>query len=157
MSMKSVSADMPISTAKRDELPEILALLEECKLPKEGLATHLSTTLVARKGREIVGCSALELYQANALLRSVAVKPPFRKRGLALNLTRAALDLAKHYQVTNVYLLTETANTFFSKVGFIRVPRSNVPENIQRTVEFTTLCPDTATVMTMPLVQHNRS
>ena len=38
--MKSISADMPISAAKRDELPEILALLEECELPKEGLATH---------------------------------------------------------------------------------------------------------------------
>ncbi len=157
MSVKSVSADMPISTAKRDDLPEILALLAECKLPEEGLAPHLSTTLVARKGREIVGCSALEIYQENALLRSVAVKPRFRKQGLALSLTRAALDLAKHYQVTNVYLLTETASTFFSKVGFTRVPRSNVPENIRQTLEFTALCPDTATVMTMPLVQHNQS
>ena len=149
LSMKSIPADMPISAAKRDELPEILTLLEECNLPKEGLATHLYTTLVARKGKEIVGCSALELYQEFALLRSVAVKPPFRKRGLALNLTREALDLAKRYQVTNVYLLTETASTFFSKVGFIRVPRSDVPENIQRSTEFTTLCPDTATVMTV--------
>jgi amino-acid N-acetyltransferase len=154
--MKSISADMPISAAKRDELPEILALLEECELPKEGLVTHLSTTLVARKGKEIVGCSALELYQEFALLRSVAVKPAFRKRGLGLKLTRAALDLAKHCQVTNVYLLTETASTFFSKVGFVRVPRSDVPENIQCSTEFTTLCPDTAAVMTMSLVQHNR-
>jgi amino-acid N-acetyltransferase len=127
-----------------------LALLEECELPKEGVATHPSITLVARKGKEIAGCSALELYQEFALLRSVAVKPSFRKRGLALKLTRAALDLAKRYQVTKVYLLTETASTFFSKVGFIPVPRSDVPENIQRTTEFTTLCPDT-TVMTMKI------
>jgi len=154
--VKSVSADMPISTAKRDDLPEILALLAECKLPEEGLAPHLSTTLVARKGREIVGCSALEIYQENALLRSVAVKPRFRKQGLALSLTRAALDLAKHYQVTNVYLLTETASVFFSRVGFIRVPRSDVPGNIQRSTEFTTLCPNTATAMTMSMVQHDR-
>ena len=150
--MKSIPADMPISAAKRDELPEILALLEECELPKEGLATHLSTTLIARKGKEIVGCSSLELYQEFALLRSVAVKPPFRRRGLALKLTRAALDLAKRYQVTNVYLLTETASSFFSKIGFVRVPRSDVPESIQRSAEFTTLCPDTAAVMTMSLV-----
>jgi len=155
--MKSIWADIPISAAKRDELPEILALLEECELPKEGLATHISTTLVARKGKQIVGCSALELYQANALLRSVAVKPSYRRRGLALNLTRAALDLAKRYQVTNVYLLTETATTFFSKIGFVHVQRSEVPENIQRSTEFTTLCPDTAAVMTMLLVQHDDS
>ena len=154
--MTSISADVTISAAKRDELPEILALLEECELPKEGLVLHLSTMLVARKGSEIVGCSALELYQEFALLRSVAVKPFFRKRGLALNLTRAALDLAECYQVTNVYLLTETARTFFSKIGFVCVPRSDVPESIQRSAEFTTLCPDTAMVMTMSLAQHNR-
>jgi amino-acid N-acetyltransferase len=154
--MKSNPAGAPIGAANRDELPEILALLEECGLPKEGLATHLSTTLVARLGKEIVGCSALELYQEFALLRSVAVKSPFRKRGLALKLTRAALDLAKRYKVTNVYLLTETASPFFSKVGFMRVPRSDAPENIQRSTEFTTLCPDTATVMAISLVQHHR-
>ena len=50
-----------VGTAKSEDLPEIFALLEECDLPKEGLAPHLSTTLVARKGNEIVGCAALEL------------------------------------------------------------------------------------------------
>jgi amino-acid N-acetyltransferase len=57
------------------------------------------------------------------------------------------LDLAKEHQVTNVYLLTETTSTFFSKLGFLQVPRSDVPENIKRSIEFTTLCPDTDTVM----------
>jgi len=145
-------ADVKICSARSNDLPEILALLETCQLPKEGLAAHLATTLVARSGNEVVGCSALELYQELALLRSVAVKPSFRKRGIALKLTRAALDLAKRYQVTNVYLLTETASTFFSKIGFVHVPRSDVPENIQRSAEFATLCPETATVMTMSLV-----
>ena len=145
--MASISRDVTIATPRREDLLEIFALLEECNLPKEGLAPYISTTLVARKGIEIVGCSALELYQEFALLRSVAVKPGFRKQGLALRLTRAALDLAKEHHVTNVYLLTETASTFFSKLGFLQIPRSNVPENIKRSVEFTTLCPDTATVM----------
>jgi len=150
--MKSISADIAITAAKKEDLPEILGLLEECELHKEGLATHLSTTLVARKGKEIVGCSALELYQELALLRSVAVKPSFRRQGLALKLTRAALDLAKRHNVTNVYLLTETASTFFSKIGFVHIQRSDVPENIKHSAEFTTLCPETATVMTRSLV-----
>ena len=149
--MLSFSTDVTISTPRREDLPEIFALLEECNLPKEGLAPHISTTLVARKGIEIVGCSALELYQEFALLRSVAVKPGFRKQGLALRLTRTAFDLAKEHQVTNVYLLTETASTFFSQLGFLQVPRSDVPEKVKRSVEFTTLCPDTATVMMMSL------
>ena len=149
--MKGIAADMEISAAKSEDLLEILTLLEECELPTEGLASQLSTTLVARKGKEIVGCSALELYQELALLRSVAVKPSFRKQGLALRLTRAALDLAKQHKVTDVYLLTETASTFFSKMGFVNIQRSDSPEKIQRSAEFTTLCPDTAKVMMLSL------
>jgi N-acetylglutamate synthase-like GNAT family acetyltransferase len=152
--MKDVQfANIEIGGARQEELPDILALLEECGLPKEGLAPHLSTTLVARDGNQIVGSSALEIYEESALLRSVAVKPSFRGQGLARRLSRAGLDLAKHHQVTAVYLLTETASPFFTKLGFKPIPRSDVPEKIQHSVEFTTLCPDTATVMEMSLIQ----
>lgn len=149
--MKGENPDTTIHNASQDELPDILALLDECELPREGLAAHLPTTLVARNGNEIVGCSALELYQESALLRSVAVKPSYRSRGLGRRLTEAALDLATHNKVSNVYLLTEGADLFFSKLGFEPISRSNVPQKVQRSVEFTTLCPDTATVMTKVL------
>jgi len=106
--MKEVqSAKIEIAGAREEDLPHILALLDECDLPREGLAPHFSTTLVARDGNQIVGSSALEMYEEFALLRSVAVKPSFRGRGLARRLTRAALDLAKHHQVKAVYLLTD--------------------------------------------------
>jgi len=144
--------DVALHNASQGELPDILALLDECELPKEGLTAHLSTTIVARNGSEIVGCSALELYEEFALLRSVAVKPLYRSRGLGLRLTKAALDLASEYKVSNVYLLTSSADMFFSKLGFESISRADVPENVRRSVEFTTLCPDTATVMTKALV-----
>jgi len=152
--MKDVqSANIEIGGARQEELPGILALLDECELPREGLAPHLSTTLVARDGNQIVGSSALEIYEEFALLRSVAVRPAFRGRGLARRLTRAALDLAKHRQVTAVYLLTATASAYFLRLGFKSIPRSDVPEKVQRSVEFTTLCPDTATVMETSLIR----
>jgi amino-acid N-acetyltransferase len=155
--MKDVqSANIEIGGARQEELPDILALLDECGLPKEGLAPHLSTTLVARDGNQIVGSSALEMYGESALLRSVAVKPSFRGQGLGRRLTRAGLDLAKHHQVTAVYLLTETAGTFFPRLGFKSIPRSDVPEKVQRSVEFATLCPNTAIAMEISLIQMNR-
>jgi len=58
--------------ASRDELPGILELLQEAGLPPDGLADHLSTTLVARQEGRVVGSAALELYGRAALLRSVA-------------------------------------------------------------------------------------
>ena len=148
---KPYSADVLIVKAREEELPEILTLLDECELPREGLADHLATTLVAREGMDIVGCSALELYEECALLRSVAVKETHRRRGLASRLTKAALDLARGHQVTTVYLLTETASTFFLKLGFKLIQRFEVPRKVQNSIEFTKLCPQTATVMTITL------
>ncbi|HMK82487.1 MAG TPA: arsenic resistance N-acetyltransferase ArsN2 [Candidatus Bathyarchaeia archaeon] len=150
------SADIRIGSASKEELADILALLDECELPKEGLAAYLPTILVARVMDSVVGCAALELYQEYALLRSVAVKPLFRGRGLGMRLTRAALDLAKHHQVSVVYLLTETAIKFFVKLDFKPIQRSNVPQKVQSSIQFTTLCPDTATVMMISLVDGSK-
>lgn len=141
-----------IDAARQDDLPTILALLAKCGLPKDGLADHLRTTLVAREGNRIVGCSALELYQDCALLRSVAVDPAFRGQGIGLRLTQAALDMARDHQVLTVYLLTTTASTFFLKTGFKHVSRSQVPEKVRRSIEFTSLCPDTAITMTTSIM-----
>ena len=141
------SADVKIANATTEELPDILALLSECELPQEGLAKHLSSTLVARNGNRVVGCSALELYQENALLRSVGVNPSFRGHGLGARIVKATLELAKDRKVSHVYLFTETASRFFLKLGFKPIQRSDVPQEVRRSVEFTTLCPDTATVM----------
>jgi len=149
--MKGASTEVKILSARKDELPEILALLDECGLPTEGLSDHLATILIAKDGGAIVGCSALELYQEYALLRSIAVKHSHRGHGLAALMTKASLGLAKNHQVTTVYLLTERASRFFSKLGFKPVPRSNVPQEVQRSIEFTTLCPDTALVMVISL------
>jgi amino-acid N-acetyltransferase len=156
MTMKEYSASITIGGAKQEELPAILALLDECDLPREGVAAHITTTIVARYEKEIVGCSALELYERYALLRSVAVKPSFRGRGLGARLTSATLDLARHHLVTAVYLLTEAASAFFAKLGFATIVRSDVPQKVRESLEFTTLCPDTATVMTISLGQPSR-
>jgi len=150
--MQSTRADVTITAARSEDLQEIYTLLTECGLPKEGLVHHVTTTLVARKGNEIIGSAALELYQEHALLRSVAVKSAFRRQGIALKLTKATFELAKEHQVRNMYLLTETARAFFSNQGFNQVLRSDVPETVKQSVEFTTLCPETATVMMKILV-----
>ena len=63
--------EIPIGPARREELPQILELLDEAGLPQDGLENHLSTTLVARLEGRVVGSAALELYGPAALLRSL--------------------------------------------------------------------------------------
>jgi amino-acid N-acetyltransferase len=96
-----------------------------------------------------VGCAALELYGAAALLRSVAVSPEARGTGLGQRLVAAALDRAHRLGVTSVYLLTETAAGFFPRFGFRAVERATVPVALQASVEFRAACPASATAMVL--------
>jgi len=136
-----------LEQAKTEDARGILELLERSRLPLDGLMDHLATTIVARQDGRIVGSAALEMYQRAALLRSVAVDPALQGHGLGRGLTEAALRLARERGVAEVYLLTTTAAMFFPKFGFREISRDAVPAAVKTSVEFTTACPASATVM----------
>jgi amino-acid N-acetyltransferase len=136
-----------IEPARSADLPAIVALLLANKLPRAGIEGHISTTLVARVAGRLVGCAAIEPYGAAGLLRSVAVEPAVRGRGLGQALSQAALDLARGRGIKTVYLLTETAGGFFARFGFRTISRTEVDPAVQRSVEFTSACPTSALVM----------
>jgi len=136
-----------IEPARVGDLTSILDLLRRSKLPIDDLDRHLPTILVARRGADIVGSAALEIYGSGALLRSVAVDDSLRGQGLGQQLTNAALDLARAKRVKTVYLLTTTAGDFFPRFGFRAITRADVAPDVRRSVEFTTACPSTALVM----------
>jgi amino-acid N-acetyltransferase len=133
------------------DLPAILNLLRRSKLPTEGLEHHIQTTLIARLENGVVGCAAIERYGSAGLLRSVAVDERHRGTGLGQALTRAALELARAYRLKTVYLLTETAAEFFPKFGFQTVARDAVDSAVKQSIEFTKLCPSSATAMRLDL------
>lgn len=129
-----------IERANVDDLSAIMELLARSDLPQEGLSDHL-TTLVARADQTVIGNAALELYGTAALLRSVAVNQAFRGQGLG---------------ITHVYLLTETAAEFFPRFGFRPIARAQVPPAVQRSVEFTSVCPISALAMELHLESMER-
>lgn len=138
-----------IDQAHPDDLAYIFSLLAKCQLPTAGLAEHWATALVARTESQVVGSAALELYGASALLRSVAVDESARGQGIGQALTQAALDLAQRNGVKAVYLFTETASGFFTRFGFRPLPRERVPEEVQQSIEFRSLCPASAQAMVL--------
>ena len=141
------SVVMEIRAATATELVPVLDLLERCALPVMGLSDHVDTLLVADNGTRVVGSAALELHGDNALLRSVAVDASARGKGLGQRLTLAALDLARSRGTRDVFLLTTTAETFFFRFGFEPAERTNVPDAVRQSVEFTSACPASAVVL----------
>jgi amino-acid N-acetyltransferase len=127
----------------------VRALLRRCDLPTAGIDRCAGTLIVARTDDTCIGAVALEPHGDDVLLRSVAVDAAVRGQGIGRALTQAALTLACDLGARNVYLLTETAEIFFARLGFRRVARAEVPVAVRASDEFTTLCPQSAAVMTL--------
>ena len=136
-----------IAPARLADYEIVAALLEREHLPLDGLRQHFENAFVARAGNRIVGCSALEVYEGGALLRSLVVDAEYRGAGVGSGLTDAAIQLARRRLAPAVYLLTTTAEQFFPTVGFEIVDRADVPASVLASEEFVHACPSTAIVM----------
>ena len=146
-----MSADSHSGAALRPARPNDLAaierLLADSMLPTDGVGEALSSFVVAEAGGAIVGVAGLEVAGENALLRSVAVAPEWRSRGLGRGLVTRLIADAESRGIHALYLLTTTAEQYFPSFGFRAVPREQVPDDVRDTSEFQVVCPSTATVM----------
>jgi amino-acid N-acetyltransferase len=97
------------------------------------------------------GIVGLELYESVALLRSLAVSSKCRGRGCGTALVEQAELFARAQGARQIYLLTTTAERFFERLGYARVPREAAPVAIQRTQEFSTLCSSSSAFMVKSL------
>jgi N-acetylglutamate synthase-like GNAT family acetyltransferase len=122
-------------------------LLKESSLPTAGVAEWLDHFTIAEYDGKVVGVSGVERYGDVALLRSVAVDPSWRASGIGRALVESALATARAQGTRSVYLLTTTAERYFPRFGFERIPRDQVPEALRDSVEFREACPASAAVM----------
>ncbi len=145
------STGMAVRAAESEELPAILDLLSECRLPTAGVSEHLQTFVVAVSDGSVHGVGGLEVYGRVALLRSLAVSPAHRLRRLATAICDGLEEEATKQGVEQLYLLTETAAPYFSARGYALLPRSAAPVEIASSQEFASLCPESATLMVRAL------
>jgi amino-acid N-acetyltransferase len=150
--MKRAGAALPpgISVGSAGTLGEIKALLSSCNLPTDDIRRD-GIFVVARAGAELCGTAGLEPFGAVALLRSVAVQPAWRARGIAHALCEEILRRASAMQVRRVFLLTTDSQHFFGGLGFATIERGSLPAEIRATAQFRELCPQTAVAMARDL------
>ena len=96
---------------------------------------------------ELVGVIGLEPYGRVGLLRSLAVDASRRGENLGKRLVAHLEHVAAETGLRSIYLLTDTAQHFFLRLGYVRLARDEAPEVIRTTEEFRCLCPDSAVFM----------
>ncbi|HEX6965721.1 MAG TPA: arsenic resistance N-acetyltransferase ArsN2 [Gemmatimonadaceae bacterium] len=136
-----------VRPARETDLAAIERLLTASELPLAGVADHLRTFIVAEADGALVGVAGLELCCDEALLRSVAVAPEWRSRGVGRALVMRVIADAEARGIRALYLLTTTAEHYFPSFGFQKTTRDAVPAAVRATTEFQGVCPDSATVM----------
>ena len=136
-----------IRAATLADLPGVEALLRASDLPLAGVRDALSGFIVADDCGTIVGVAGLEVYDGYALLRSVAVAPEWRSRGLGRELVQRMIAEADARGLESIHLLTTTADRYFPSFGFTKISRAQVPQRLQAAEEFVSACPASATVM----------
>ena len=136
-----------VRPASPEDLETASGLLKASGLPLDGFADHLKDAVVAARAGQVVGVVELEIYGESALLRSLVVAPLERGAGLGERLTTDAIALARARGVRDVYLLTETAERFFPRFGFVAEARALAPEALRQSAEFRTACPASAVMM----------
>jgi amino-acid N-acetyltransferase len=139
-----------VRKADPSDLHGILSLLETYELPLAGVEENLPETWLAESRDGVVGCAAIEFFGENAFLRSVAIEPSVRRRGVGRALVERALSDAAA-RAGRAYLLTETAADFFERLGFAELDRSDVPVAVQSSIEFAGACPASARAMSRVL------
>jgi amino-acid N-acetyltransferase len=138
---------MQISRAQEEKRSEIIDLLRNNNLPAADLPLKIDDFFIADEKDKIVGVIGMERYESSGLLRSMVVHSDYRNRNIAHALITALERKAIATGVSEIYLLTETADKYFGKKGYQVITRSEVPPEVQTSSEFSHVCPATAIVM----------
>ena len=136
-----------IRPATNKDYSSVCDLLASENLPTIDVDRNLSHFFVMTEQNEIVGSIGMELYGQSALLRSMAVASDHRSKGIAMALINELMAYAKEKRVSDMFLITNTAEQYFQRVGFKKIPREEVKEVVLQSKEFNGLCPASSAIM----------
>jgi amino-acid N-acetyltransferase len=138
-----------LSTSKviDGDLEEVFTLLKQVDLPIEGVKEHFNDFFIIREDKKIAGCVGIEIYEDVGLLRSVAVHPSFQGKGLGQQMVGKMEAYSAEIGLHTIYLLTDTAEKFFLKLGYEYISREETDSRVKQSIEFTTLCPSSPVMM----------
>jgi amino-acid N-acetyltransferase len=140
---------MTIRVARSDDLDAIKALLAENELQVADVTGDLLRDYVVAEDADgaVVGSVGLERFGRNALLRSLAVAQTARGVGLGRSLMMHVEDVARAAGISELWLLTTTAENYFQRLGYAVVKRTSASAELLASAQFSQLCPASAVCM----------
>lgn len=142
---------LELRAATKADLSIIKQWLVQNHLPTEDISQVFDSLYLGTHQNTVVGIGGIERHGNDGLLRSVVIADAFRQRGYGQRLCRLLIQKAQAEGIQAVYLLTNTADTFFVRLGFEPINRHSAPVTMQHTTEFRSLCPDSAVCMRLYL------
>lgn len=142
---------MQVRAALPTEHAAVRELLTASELPVQDLDTAAVAFLVADDNGALAGVVGVQAFGAVGLLRSLAVRPEYRRTGIGDRLVAAAEHDAQARGLHRLVLLTQTAADFFSKRGYRPIERAQAPTAVQASAEFQSLCPASAACLSKQL------
>lgn len=110
-----------IRKATQADLKDIKTILSFYYLDTENVEKNLPEFIIAHMNNKIVGCACLDPGDVMEL-RSIAVLPSYRNKGVGSKLVGAILKRAQ--DLTDIVYLRTTSPIFFEKKGFKRLQNS---------------------------------
>jgi amino-acid N-acetyltransferase len=138
----------------RPALAAAKALLEAADLPVADLTEdHCEHFFFWGPEGSPTGLVGLEMFGNVALLRSLVVDPAARSSGMGSALVRHAEHYAQAQGVRTLFLLTTTAEGFFTRHGYSKTGREAAPPAIRSTREFAGICPASSAFLSKQLFE----
>jgi len=110
----------------------IASLLRRSRIGRDSVQS-IRGMWVAMVGTRVVGTTGIELIRGVAVLHSVAIDKPLRRRGIGFRLVTHGITEAQARGATAVALVTMFWNVnFFRCFGFRTVSRKDLPSQLQQ-------------------------
>lgn len=108
------------------DLARVREMIARAGMTTEGIEWPAACYIVAQIGDEAVGVVGVESKIDAALIRSLYVEAPMRRRGIGGALLTAARKAAHTRGARHLYLLAKDAGGLFERLGFARVELGSV-------------------------------
>ena len=112
-------------SASAGDIPDMKSILSQYILETELVDDNIDQFVVAETGCRIVGCACLISSMGVIELRSIAVLPGWKNKGIGRRLFETLMQRAKG-MADRIYVRT-TARGFFEKMGFEALDGSQKP------------------------------